>query len=197
MDYKLHIATAPVVPVSILDARFLTTTKATWSYAANAPNQSLVYAKKQLCDAKGAVVATLSRKAFLCAYDTYTVASPYLQVPGSIMTSVNYCTLRTAYTWVFDDRGSELEMSVAGFLAASCDHTLDADPRDARRCHRWRQQHGDDRGWRRRGRGPPPLPHLVVQFEHELARSGYRDGALRAHDRRLVHVVKRRRLDVL
>ena len=116
MDYTLHIATAPVVPVSILDARFLTTTKATWSYAVNAPNQSLVYAKKQLCDAKGAVVATLSRKAFLCTDDaTYTVASPYLQVPGSITTSFSYCTMRTAYTWVFDDRGSELELSVAGF----------------------------------------------------------------------------------
>ncbi|EQC38027.1 hypothetical protein SDRG_04457 [Saprolegnia diclina VS20] len=115
MDYKLHIGTAPVVPVSILDARFLTTTKATWSYAANATNQSLVYAKKQLCDAKGGVVATLSRKAFLCAYDTYTVASPYLQVPGTITTSVDYCPSRTAYTWVFDNRGSELELSAAGF----------------------------------------------------------------------------------
>ncbi|KDO22998.1 hypothetical protein SPRG_22286 [Saprolegnia parasitica CBS 223.65] len=115
MDYKLHIATVPSAPVSILDARFVTTTKATWSYAPNAPNQSLVYAKKQLCDASGAVVATLSRKAFYCAYDTYAVASPYLQVPGTITTSVNYCPGRTAYTWVIDNRGSELELSASGF----------------------------------------------------------------------------------
>ncbi|KDO16008.1 hypothetical protein SPRG_18454 [Saprolegnia parasitica CBS 223.65] len=116
MDYKLHIATAPSAPVSILDARFVTTTKATWSYASNAPNQSLVYAKKQLCDASGAVVATLSRKAFYCSNDdTYAVASPYLQAPGTITTSSSVCSMRSAFTWVFDDRGSELELSASGF----------------------------------------------------------------------------------
>ncbi|KDO22999.1 hypothetical protein SPRG_22287 [Saprolegnia parasitica CBS 223.65] len=116
MHYSLHIATVPSAPVSILDARFLTTTKATWSYASKAPNQSLVYAKKQLCDASGAAVATLSRKASLCSNDdTYAVASPYLQVPGTITTSSSVCSMRSAYTWVFDDRGSELELSASGF----------------------------------------------------------------------------------
>ncbi|KDO17120.1 hypothetical protein SPRG_17387 [Saprolegnia parasitica CBS 223.65] len=110
MDYTLQVE-KPTLPCIVLDALFVQPAPATLSFARNVPNRSLLYAKKTLSDsASGAILATLSRgsSVYSCSPETFTVTSPFLLAPATIVNTTGWLATTISLRWRLDDVGTKL-----------------------------------------------------------------------------------------
>ncbi|OQR87067.1 hypothetical protein ACHHYP_09572 [Achlya hypogyna] len=123
MDLKVPILDTEPPVVAVIDARFVTKTPTTLSFAENTPDHGLTYANKQLRDETNAVVATLSRGSmFTCNKEAFSVTSPYLAQPAAIVNTSGWNCSTMTHTWKLNDG---MTLAIAGpYMSSAAEVTL-------------------------------------------------------------------------